>query len=279
MTGTALVTGCSTGFGRAIAIELARHGYDVIATLRDGAALADAARDLTEAAGRPVEVRRLDVTDQASVDELLAGVEADHGRLDVLVNNAGIAIAGAIEAVDDADLRRVFDTNVFGAVAVTKACLPLLRRSEGGRIVFISAIGAILNTPYLGVYAASKHAVDSIAAAWDVELRQFGIRVSSVLPGPFKTALSGNMQSADDVGGPYEESTRQYLEGLRGRLENGPSDLTPVVAAVLHAATDPSPQVRYVVGSEVITGLLTPVCDQLAVLHEREVASVTPAAR
>lgn len=269
MSKVVLVTGCSSGFGHAIAASFAARGDRVIATVRGegGTGLPPAAASAT---GGSLTVRSLDVTDAESIRRLAKDVDAEFGALDVLVNNAGISVVGALEAVSEHDYHRVFATNVFGAVAVTKAFLPAMRAQGRGRVVFMSAIGALLNTPYMGVYTASKHAVDSIAAAWDIELRPFGIRVASILPGAFNTALAGNMGVVTDQPG-YDEPTRRYLAGLLGRIRTGPTDLTPVVEAVHRAVDEDDPRPRYLVGAGMAESL-APLAADLAVLHDDQLA-------
>ena len=204
---------------------------------------------------------------QCAVDETIKS----EGRIDVLVNNAGIGAVSPLETLDDAVLREVFETHVFGAMAVTRAVLPHMRNQRSGRIVFTNAIGGILNTPYLGAYCSSKHAVDCIAATWDIELRQFGIRVSSVMPSAFQTAFAGNMDSNFAEGTEYEAPAREYYEGLKARIENGPTDLSPVASAVIAAATSPEPRQRYLIAPH-LADVLGPLIDNLEEIHQREAA-------
>jgi NAD(P)-dependent dehydrogenase (short-subunit alcohol dehydrogenase family) len=266
-----LISGCSSGFGLATALAFAERGDDVIATLRDPAR----GGHLHEAAAkRPnLRVERLDVTDQGSINQAVATTVERYGRIDVLVNNAGIGVIGALESLDDPTLRRVFDTNVFGAVALTNAVLPHLRQQRRGRVIFMNAIGGILTTAYLGAYCASKHALDCLAAVYDLELRPFGIRVSSVYPSAFHTAMGDNIDAV--LGdGPYAAPTAEYRQGLTSRIQNGPTDLSPVVNAVLEAATVDEPLLRYPVAPH-LAEILAPTLTALDALHQREV-QLTP---
>ncbi len=217
-----------------------------------------------------ITVERLDVTDQGSINNTIAR----HPTIDVLVNNAGIGVLGALEAVDDIQLRQVFDTNVFGALAVARAVLPNMRERKTGRIVFMNAIGGILTTAYLGAYCATKHALDCIAAVLDLETRPFGIRVSSVYPSAFQTSMGGNLVLEPGDGTPYAEVTHTYFEGLKHRIENGPADLSPVVNAVLDAATNPDPPLRYLVAPH-LAEVMEPALNALQELHTREIG-LTP---
>src|SRR5205823_1630721 len=161
---------------------------------------------------------------------------------DVIVNNAGIAAIGALEVLEEATLRAVFETNFFGAIGLTRAVLPGMREQGSGRIVFMSAIGALLNTAYFGAYGISKAAISSLAGTWDTELRPFGIRVSAILPSAYRTAIVGNMQLDVGEGTKYERPTQRYHAGLSQRILEGPADLSPVVEAVIDAVTNPDPR-------------------------------------
>jgi NAD(P)-dependent dehydrogenase (short-subunit alcohol dehydrogenase family) len=219
-------------------------------------------------------VERLDVTDQGSIDTAVAQTIGRHQAIDVLVNNAGIGVLGALEVLDEPLLRQVFDTNVFGAVAVTRAVLPHMRQQRAGRLIFMNAIGGLLTTAYLGAYCASKHALDCIAAIFDLEARPFGVRVSSVYPSAFHTELASKMAVIGD-GTPYAEPTRAYFAGLRDRIEHGPTDLSPVVDAVLEAATSPEPRLRYLVAPH-LAEVLAPVLQAKDALHQREIRYTAP---
>ena len=258
-----MITGCSSGFGLAIAHGFADRGDAVVATARDPARIPDSG-NLTRI--------RLDVTDPRSIDNAISAAVKQHGRIDVLVNNAGIGVLGALEVVPEEQLRRVFDANVFGAVAVTQKVLPHMRNQQQGRVIFMNAIGGILTTAFLGAYCASKHALDCIAAVFDLELRPFGIRVSSVYPSAFRTAMGQNNIVFAGEQTPYAGATRAYFEGLSQRIQNGPSDLSPVVNAVIDAATNLDPPLRYLVAPH-LTDVLTPAIDALESLHERELGA------
>ena len=258
-----LITGCSSGFGLATAQAFAERGDTVVATARDPSRIPETFTRV-----------RLDVTDQGSINAAVAESVQRHGRIDVLVNNAGIGTLGALELVDDQQLRRVFDTNVFGAMAVTRTVLPQMRNQGSGRVIFVNAIGGVLTTAFLGAYCASKHALDCIAAVFDLELRPFGIRVSSVYPSAFRTSMSQNNTVILGEGTAYAESTHAYREGLLQRSRHGPSDLSPVTDAIVDAATNPDPPLRYLVAPH-LADVLAPAMTALDQLHEREV-SMTP---
>jgi NAD(P)-dependent dehydrogenase (short-subunit alcohol dehydrogenase family) len=263
-----LITGCSSGFGLEFALAFARRGDRVVATMRD-LARGDALRARLHDEGLEAELREMDVTNTGSITAVVRA----HERIDVLVNNAGIGAVGALETLHEDTLRDVFETNVFGALNVTRTVLPTMRAQGRGRVIFVSAIGAILNTAYLGAYCASKHAVDCISATLDIETQPFGIRVSSVLPSAFNTGMGGNLQL--ELDGPYGAAAERYYAGFKARLEGGPTDLSPVANAVIEAATSPEPRQRYLVAPH-LSGVLGPVLDGLEQLHAREV-QLTPA--
>lgn len=182
---TVLVTGATSGIGRAASLQFAEAGYRVFATGRNPAALARLAE---EASGR-METLVLDVTAARSIAEAreeVLGRTGGHG-LDVLVNNAGFGVAAPVELVRDADLRAQFETNVFGLVSVTRAFLPEMRQRGSGRILNVSSINGRFTLPFLGIYDASKYAVESLSDAMRMELAGFGIEVVLIEPGPTRS--------------------------------------------------------------------------------------------
>jgi NAD(P)-dependent dehydrogenase (short-subunit alcohol dehydrogenase family) len=248
-----LVTGASTGIGRAVAIEMDRRAWRVFAGVRreqDGRRLRD------ESSGQLVPVT-LDVTDRQSIH---AAADAIGGRLGArglagLVNNAGIVVPGPIELVPLEDFRRQLEVNVVGQMAVTQAMLPLLRKARG-RIVNVSSASGLISTPYVGPYAASKFALEAISDALRVELRAWGIHVALVEPGSVKTPIWEKAQAEADrlgsLGAP--EAYRSYeadLEAMRKAIRQAADTAMPVervVAAVAHALTARRPRTRYLLG-------------------------------
>jgi NAD(P)-dependent dehydrogenase (short-subunit alcohol dehydrogenase family) len=272
---TVLITGCSSGVGLELASAFARRGDTVLATMRDtrrGSALLERL-DADESAR--VRLLELDTTDAPSVARLGATVAADFADLSVVVNNAGISVVGSLEAVDESALREVFETNFFGALAVTRALLPVLRQQSRGRIIFIGAIGALLSTPYLGAYCTSKHALDCMAATLDIELRPAGIRVSSIHPGPLRTDIAKKMVVHAGEGTMHEPATRAYAEGLRQRLTSSPDSLAAVTEVVFEAVDSDQPRPRYVMSSR-MGPVLAPLVQELEALHDREYEMTAP---
>jgi NAD(P)-dependent dehydrogenase (short-subunit alcohol dehydrogenase family) len=257
-----LVTGASTGIGRACALRLARRGFRVFAGVRrDG----DAAS--LRAEGVPgVEPVRLDVTDEASIAAMRRTLEdaAGEAGLAGVVNNAGIAVAGMLEFLPLADLRRQLEVNVVGLVAVTQACLPLLRRrGEGGRrlpgrVVLVGSSSGYLATPVTGAYAASKFAVEAIADALRMELRPWQIPVALVQPGAIATPIwdKSNADADARLASLPEEGRRLYaplIESAKkavGERAGTAISADTVAQAVEHALTSSSPRTRYRVGMD-----------------------------
>jgi NAD(P)-dependent dehydrogenase (short-subunit alcohol dehydrogenase family) len=254
---TVLITGCSSGFGLLSAVELARRGHRVFATMRDpakDAALRGSAAD----AGAEVEVLELDVCDDASVTRAVGDVVAAAGGIDVLVNNAGIEIRGPLHLVSDAEARAQFDTNVFGLLAVTRAAVPHLARSVDGVVVNVGSIAGIIARPFAGIYAASKHAVEAISEALHFELGLEGIRVHVIEPGQFDTDLPANTTTAAAFC-PEHEPHWSVAEALESKLHGlvpggGRADPSDVATAIADAATDPDTPLRVPVGGD--TGLI-----------------------
>ena len=250
-----VITGASTGIGKACALWMDRAGWRVFAGVRkeaDGAVLrAEASERLT-----PVLV---DVTDAASIAAMAAQVSAavGDGGLHGLVNNAGIATGGVLEFVDLDELRRVLAVNVTGQLAVTQPLIPLLRPARG-RIVMMSSIAGRSATPLLGLYAASKHALEAITDSLRLELHPWGIQVSSIQPGTIATPIWGKaLDFAKDVVPTYPPKALELygplVEALFKSLpKNDAKGIPPeaVAEAVFHALTAPTPRTRYVVGQD-----------------------------
>jgi len=178
-----LITGCSSGIGRAAAISLHEAGFRVYASARNPAALGDLA-------GRGLRTLALDVTDEASMTEALAAVEADQSAIRVLINNAGYGLYGPVEQQPMSEIRRQFETNFFGLVRLTQLVLPGMRRQGAGRILNVSSMGGRATLPGGAFYHASKYAVEALSDALRMEVAQFGIEVVLIEPGPVNTPWS-----------------------------------------------------------------------------------------
>jgi len=260
-TRSVLVTGASTGIGYDIARLLAARDWRVFAGVRQEA---DGSRVQALAPKLIVPVR-LDVTDATSITAARDLIEAavGQGRLDGLVNNAGIVVAGPVETVPLDEWRRQFETNVFGAIGVTQAFLPLLRRSQG-RVIMISSISGRLSYPLLGPYAASKYALEAVTDALRLELIPDGISVTLIEPGPIKTPIWEKSRAASQRLAQGESSDlavryKPLREKLRAAIERSAAagiDPAAVSAAVERALTARRPRIRQVIGRNARLGLL-----------------------
>ena len=182
-----LITGCRSGIGLATAIAAAKEGYVVYAGLRD---ISTKQELVSSSDGLNITPIQLDVTKNEEHRSAVEQIEREQGRLDILINNAGIGLGGFLEEVSEAELRRSFDVNFFGLWALSKACIPLLRESKG-TLVMISSLSGVMALPGLGVYCASKFALEGLTEAWRHELKPFDIDVISIQPGAYKTDISG----------------------------------------------------------------------------------------
>jgi NAD(P)-dependent dehydrogenase (short-subunit alcohol dehydrogenase family) len=244
-SGPVLITGCSTGIGRATAERLAKVGMTVYATARRPESIAD----LEQAGCRTLA---LDVTDEASMQAAVAAVEEAEGALGALVNNAGYSQSGAVETIPMDELRRQFETNVFGLVRMCQLVLPGMRKAGRGRIVNISSMGGRLVFPGGGAYHGTKFAVEAISDALRFEVRNFGIHVSIVEPGLIKTEFGRTAEgSVPEADGPYgkfnaavAKTTAEVYEGPLSKLGAGPEAVAKVID---RAITARKPRTRYLV--------------------------------
>lgn len=241
-----LISGGSSGFGALCARAFAAAGDHVIATMRNPAAHPFAEAEL-------VDVRALDVTDPVSIRHCVSSVLADHGRIDVLVNNAGVHLQGAVEDMDEAGFRRVMETNFFGVVNLTRAVLPAMREQGRGHVIAVSSIGARIGRVMDGAYCASKAALEAAFEALRYEVARFGIRVAVVSPGAFRTAIGGKVEVLADRSGesPYAELAAFRLQKVREAVDLG-GDPLEVAHAIRRIAADPSPAFRHVVGDRAL---------------------------
>src|SRR3954466_3204298 len=237
-SGIALVTGASAGIGEATANRLAKAGYKVYGTSRRAA----------QAGHRAFEMLPLDVTSDASVEAAVKEVVRLHGRIDLLVNNAGFGVAPA--AAEESSLDQacaIFDTNFFGIIRMTRAVLPHMRHQRSGRIINIGSVLGFLPMPYMALYAATKHAVEGYSESLDHELRTRGIRVCVVEPAYTKTPFDANFMEPDAKLDVYREAR----EGMTKRVNEvmATAEQPAVVAeTVLKAANAAHPKIRYAAG-------------------------------
>ena len=257
----ALVTGGTDGLGRATAVVLAERGYRVFAGGRNAERIA-ALQQFANERRLPLTAMELDVCDDASVDRAVGEIEKSAGTVDVLVNNAGIAIAAVMEEITLADLRRQFETNYFGLVRMSQRVLPGMRRKLSGRIINMSSIAGKLASPLFGPYSSSKHAVEAVSDAMRLEVYPFGIHVVVIEPGYIPTSMN---RSAAELSSAYAKGAEQspYKSVYQGFLKSWSkttksSQYTPEDCArvILRAIEDEPPRARYPVTREAKIGIL-----------------------
>jgi NAD(P)-dependent dehydrogenase (short-subunit alcohol dehydrogenase family) len=241
---TILITGCSTGIGRATAQRLAARGHTVYSTARRTESIAD-----LEQAG--CHTLALDVTDESSMQAAVDHVVAAQGAVDALVNNAGYSQSGALETVLLADVRRQFETNVFGLLRMCQLVLPAMREQRAGRIVNVSSMGANFVFPGGGVYHATKYAIDALSDALRFEVSGFGIDVVIIQPGLIRTNFADTAAAETPSGdGPYATFNASVVQSIRDAYERGPlarlgGPPEAVAAAIERAITARRPKIRY----------------------------------
>ncbi len=241
-----LITGCSSGIGRATAERLAGAGWTVYATARNVEAIEDLARS-------GCTTLALDVTDEESMRAAVTRVEEDAGAVGVLVNNAGYSQSGALEELGPDEVRRQFDTNVFGLLRMTQLALPGMRRQRYGKVVNVGSMGGKLTLPGGGLYHATKYSVEAISDALRFEVRGFGVDVILLEPGLIKTRFgetaAGSVAAPQAADGPYAKfnatlvgATKETYEGPVSKLGGGPE---AVAKTIERAITSRRPRARY----------------------------------
>jgi NAD(P)-dependent dehydrogenase (short-subunit alcohol dehydrogenase family) len=234
----ALITGCSTGIGRATAVELTKRGYDVVATAR-----------------KPETLDELDVTMRLALDvtsnESVAAAVAAAGQIDVLVNNAGISIGGPIEKVPLDRAQALFDTNVWGALRMIQATAPAMRERSRGAIVNVTSVAGRVVGPLSGIYSASKFALEALTEGLAIELNHWGIRVIAIEPGYIATAIGDNSIDFGHDVPPYDELARIW-EDAQTRLQGDDEPQGPelVAIAIAEALEADDPPLRHPVGAD-----------------------------
>ncbi len=240
-----LITGCSSGFGRALVTMLLSRGQRVIATARQSASL-------TELVARYPETCRvlpLDVTDAVQVKSVIAEAATAWGQLDVIVNNAGYGLVGAFEELGADQIARNFSVNFFGALEVIRAALPVLRAQSSGHIVNISAAAVISNYAGFSIYGASKWALEGVSESLAAELKPLGIKVTIVQPGPFRTDfISRSLERAGNHLADYDRTSGKFLRFLETIEGKQPGDPAKAAQAIIAAVESDTPPLRLVLG-------------------------------
>jgi short-subunit dehydrogenase len=234
----ALVTGASSGIGKTASLALVQAGFEVIGTSRN-------TRHITPVKG--VNFLDLDVSSDESVTTAVGQVIQRFGRIDVLVNNAGIGSIGAAEENSVGQARNVFDINVFGVIRMTNAVLPHMRAQGSGRIINISSVLGFIPQPYMAIYAASKHALEGYSESVDHEVRQYGVRVLLVEPAYTSTAFDANSVRPNVPLQVYAKQLQVFEQYMADQIKGG-DDPALVAKAIVAASTDSKPKLRYTVG-------------------------------
>lgn len=241
---TWFITGCSTGLGRALCEELLRDGQQVVATSRREADVADLAGDRCLTAA-------LDVTVPQQIEEATRAAVERFGRVDVLVNNAGYGEIGPIEEFDDARARRQFDVNVFGVLAVQRVVLPHMRAQGSGHVLNISSIAGFVSFPMAGMYCATKHALEAITEALAEEVASFGIHVTAVEPGRFRTDFAGrSLGMPTSTTDAYRELVDDYDQRRRAMDGTQAGDPVKAARAMIDAVASDDPPRRLLLGPD-----------------------------
>jgi len=245
-----LITGASSGFGRLLAEYLLSLDAKVVATARK----LEAIKDLETRYPSNAVALSLDVTNKGSIDKAVADALARVGHVDVLVNNAGYGVTGAVEEVTESEYMPMFETNVFGLINVTKALLPQFRERRSGTIVNFSSIGGLIGAPGWGYYNATKFAVEGISEALSGELAPLGVHVMVVEPGPFRTEFLGTsgMEAKARISDyePTAGKAREYFQTQSGKQ---PGDPQRAIEAVVAAVSDPNPPKHLLLGKIALT--------------------------
>jgi NAD(P)-dependent dehydrogenase (short-subunit alcohol dehydrogenase family) len=250
----AVVTGASSGFGLLTSLELAKNGFHVIATMRNE----EKSIELLELANKMgcikrIQIQKLDVTSEESV-KVFKGLIEKIGRVDVLVNNAGYAGAGFVEEIPIVEYRKQFDTNVFGPIMVSQACLPLMRKAGKGKIINVSSISGLIGFPGISPYVASKHALEGWTESLRLEMKPYGVYVSLIEPGSFKTNIWSTGKQITEKSLRADSPYFSYMKNIDAYISKGESQLgnpEDVANKIVEIAQHPNPDLRYPIGNGV----------------------------
>ena len=246
-----LITGCSTGFGRELSRAALASGYRVVVTARNP----DDVRDIAQGHESSALVLKLDVTNPDDIRNAVDATLARFGRIDVLVNNAGIGYFAAIEESNDAEVRRMFEVNVFGLAQMTQAVLPGMRERRSGHIVNISSIGGIRAFPAVGFYNATKFAVVGLSESLSMEVEPLGIKVTIVEPSGFRTDWAGRSANEAPSEIPdYADTAGKNRRSIRGYSGKQPGDPVRAAAAIIKAVESPEPPLHLLLGKAALKG-------------------------
>src|SRR5450755_4180175 len=246
-----LITGCSTGFGRELAIEVLKIGYNVVVTARKTDTIEDIVKDY---AGKSLALE-LDVTKPEHIWEVVKKSIKSFGRIDVLVNNAGIGYFGAVEESEDEEVRRMFEINFFGLVKMTQEVLPVMRTQRSGHIINIASIGGLVGFPSVGFYNATKFAVDGLSESLAKETAPLGIKVTIVAPSGFRTDWAGrSLKNSRIIIDDYVSTAHANQHTIRGYSGHQPGDPVRAAKAIIKVVESPDPPLRLLLGKGALRG-------------------------
>jgi NAD(P)-dependent dehydrogenase (short-subunit alcohol dehydrogenase family) len=267
------ITGCSTGFGRALTEAVLERDKIVVATARNPKRL----EDLVQQYNNRILALSLDVTQSADVQAAVSEAITTFGRIDVLVNNAGYGVFGAVEEVSDLEVRRQFETNIYGALNVTRAALPHFRRQHSGYILNISSSGGFVGFAGAGIYCASKFALEGWSEALAKEVVPLGIHVTIVEPGAFRTAFNGKFISPEQPLEDYAATSGQMVQWLHQMDGQQPGDPQKAAVAMMQVVNHPNPPLRLVLGMDTLEVIQTKLEDVAADLATWKETSINTA--
>ncbi|MEX1382891.1 SDR family oxidoreductase, partial [Lutibacter sp.] len=238
MNKVVLITGGSSGIGKSVGEFLLEKGFIVYGTSRNPQKIQDHLFKLVA----------LDVTNIETINAAVAEVISKEGRLDILINNAGMGITGSIEETPTDEMRTVFNTNLFGAIDVMKAVLPQMRKQKSGLIINVTSIAGYMGLPFRGIYSATKGALEIVTEAIRMEVKSFGIQVTNVAPGDFATNIaSGRYHTPVFENSPYKKTYQENLDLMDSHVDSG-SDPLEMATAIYKIIQTPKPKIHYKVG-------------------------------
>lgn len=245
------ITGCSTGFGRSLAKEVLAKGHQVVVTARKTADIEDIIKDYPNTA----IALTLDVTVAQQIVDAVKKAIGKFGRIDVLVNNAGIGYFGAVEESEEAEVRRMFEINFFGLARVTQEVLPYMRKQKSGHILNIASIGGLRSFPAVGFYNATKYAVDGLSEALYKEVAPLGIKVTVIAPSGFRTDWAGrSAKNSAVVIDDYAATAGKNKGDIRGYSGNQPGDPVRAALAMIQVTETENPPLRLLLGKAALKG-------------------------
>ncbi len=245
------ITGCSTGFGRELAKEALSNGYKVVVTARKPEQVAD----IVAAYPQTALALALDVTAPQQIKDAVRATIDRFGRIDVLVNNAGIGYFGAIEESEEAEVRRMFEINFFGLAHMTNEVLPHMRKQRSGHILNVASIGGLRSFPAVGFYNATKYAVDGLSEALMKEVAPLGIKVTVICPSGFRTDWAGRSANNTNIKiEDYKDTAWKNMGDLRGYSGNQPGDPVKAAKAMIQVTETENPPLRLLLGAAAVKG-------------------------